>query len=272
MGNHDDNCYHVYSEKRYIPERIVSKRDWNEKVAAPLIPKDIVRDSKYPDSRYYYYDLKGKSTRIICLDALDYEYQAHQNGGIKRLIYSGESTYEADKYISGATWWGYSKNQMKWLINEALSAPEGYNYIFLSHMGVDFQTNCYSFKTKFGDELRRIIAAYQNKGVFNDNQIGCRDFSGVTGKIMAYHFGHLHMELFHHSPDIQLTQISTGCTNQWQADKKGKENPHINVNTLDWRIYERSRETTSEPAMDIVLAGKDGIKKIAVGAGSDYEG
>ena len=86
MGNHDDNCYHIYSENRYIPERIVSKRDWNEKVAAPLIPKDIVRDSKYPDSRYYYYDLKGKSTRVICLDALDYEYEAHQNGGIKSLI------------------------------------------------------------------------------------------------------------------------------------------------------------------------------------------
>lgn len=272
MGNHDDNCYHIYSEKKYDTNRIISKKDWNENVSGHIIPKDIVRNDKDPDGRYYYYDLKSKKTRIVCLDALDYDYEPDDKGGIKNLIYLGKKTYPADEYISGATWWGYSEKQMKWLIESAMNAPKGYNYVFISHMGVDFETNCYSFKTKFGDELRKIITAYQNKGVFEDEAIGTKDFSGALGKILVYHFGHIHMELFLHSPDMNLTQISTGSTNWWQMGKGGKENPHINDKTLDWRTYERARGNTNEAMMDIVLASENGIKKIAVGAGEDYEG
>jgi predicted MPP superfamily phosphohydrolase len=72
-GNHDDNSYHVYSgDKVYIPERILSDMDWTTQVLSVNCPETIVHDKNYENSKYYYYDLPTKKTRVICLNAIDY--------------------------------------------------------------------------------------------------------------------------------------------------------------------------------------------------------
>lgn len=270
MGNHDDNSYHRFTYDVYYPDRVISDKDWNDNIIQVFCPEDIVQDKEYENSKYYYYDLSGKKTRIICLDALDYRAKYDKNGVIAELpIKDASATAHVSKYWSGCSWWGYSEDQMQWLAEEALTAPDDWDYIFLSHMGIDKDTNSYGYSTLQGKTLRSIIEAYQNKTACSGDGFSA-DFTGRTGKILSYQFGHIHTELTNYSKDIDLWQICTATANPSQSSSKPLSETSITNKELDWNILVRTGED-NEKCFDIMSVDESKILKYAFGAGSDEE-
>ncbi len=271
MGNHDDNSYHRFTYDVYYPERILSDKDWNDNIIKEFCPNNIVKDKNYSNSKYYYYDLEGKKTRIICLDALDYRAKYDAKGNISELpIKDAGATTHVSKYWSGCSWWGYSKEQINWLATEAMTAGEGWDYIFFSHMGIDSQTNSYNYATKFGSELGDIIDAYQNRKTFTMEGV-TTNFSSAKGKILSYQFGHIHAELTHYTRELDLWQISTSTANKSQNTTKTLSETSISNKKLDWNILNRTATEDSAYCFDIMSVGDNIISKYAYGAGTDEE-
>ena len=271
MGNHDDNSYHKFTYDVYYPDRIVSDKDWSDNILSVFCPDGIVKDSSYEDSKYYYYDLAGKKTRIICLDAIDYQASYDQNGVISQLpVKNATAESDSGKYWSGCSWWGYSYRQIRWLAEEALTAGDDWDYVFVSHMGIDYGTNCYNSAVQYGNELRSIISAYQNQGVFSYQDISA-DFSNKSGRILSYQFGHIHSELTLYSKDINLWQICTATASVAQSTTKALADTSITDKTLPWNILDRQLHSDSEACFDVMSVSHDVIYKYSFGAGSTSE-
>ncbi len=278
-GNHDDNSYHVYSgDKVYKKELILSDKDWTTQILAENSPANIVHDKNYENSKYYYYDLPEKKTRVICLDAIDYRAPFDENGNITEMVpadfpnntYFGTTT-TSRQHKTGCSYWDYSAEQLRWLTEQALT-EEDYNYIFVSHMGIDSETNSGGETTNAGyrNKLRKLIEAYQSKTVYSDGD-HVADFSGFSGKLLSYSFGHIHIELTHYSEDINLWQISTstanaGSGNATQADIASGS---INNKSLDWNPIYRALDTDSEACFDVISASPEAVYKFNVGTGAD---
>ncbi len=279
FGNHDDNSYHVESAKEYYPERIISDYDWSKNILDEYCPETIVKDSKYSDSKYYYYDLPEKKTRIIVLDSVDARNTYDENGVITELNpHQPENTIVSRHYKTGYSYWGYDIEQIKWLGSEAMTAEEDWNYVYLSHMGIDGAMNSYGntmFESKY---LREMIAAYQNKTVYSNETIGTFDFSQTTGKITVMSFGHQHIELIHYDEDIDLWQISTASANITaytnggnitQSNSEILAGSSINSKSYAWSWYYRAKGSPSEYSFDIISADENKVMKFAFGCGSD---
>ncbi len=272
MGNHDDNSYHRFTYDVYYPERIISDKDWNDSILKPFCPDNIVKDSKYKDSKYYYYDLSDKKTRVICLDAIDYRAKYNSKGVISELpIKDPAAEKHVSKYWSGCSWWGYSDDQIEWLMTEAMTAGNDWNYVFLSHMGIDKQTNCYGYDTKNGAELRKIISAYQNKTTCRIG-VNKADFSKTKGRILAYQFGHMHHEVVFSSSDIDLWQICTATASIPDTSSKTDiKDTTINDKTLDWKLLDRVLGTDTEACFDVMSVDGSKVQKWNIGGGLDVE-
>lgn len=204
MGNHDDNTYFAYEEAydEEMSANIVSKKSWNELVLKVYSPSAIVHDSQNENSAYYYYDLPGKKVRAICLDAIDYPQQVDKNGNV--LVSSLELNDEGNSK-NGRSYWGYSARQLRWLIDEALTAEDGWDYVFLSHMTIETEN--------YGAELKALITAFQNRTTYSHTEIGNADFSTANGKILVYHYGHQHSNKMNLDEDMKLWKILTGTAN-----------------------------------------------------------
>ncbi len=268
MGNHDDNSYHRFTYDVYYPDRIISDKDWNDNILKAFCPSEVKHDSKYSNSKYFYYDLKGKKTRIICLDAVDYRAKFDSKGNITELpVKDASATTHVSKYWSGCSWWGYSDDQLNWLITEAMTAGNDWNYVFLSHMGIDSQTNSYNYSVIGGSSLRKIISAYQNK---SSCRIGTAkvDFSKTKGQILAYQFGHQHIELTLKSNDIDLWQICTATAGAGQTASTPISDTSITDKTLGWKLADRVLGTESESCIDVMSADRTKIYKWNIGGGS----
>lgn len=83
MGDHDDNSYHLLSSDSsdtvLNTNAIITNLDWQKNMIDVYSP-DAVQDKNADNSKYYYYDLTAKKTRVICLDSLDYEAKYDENG------------------------------------------------------------------------------------------------------------------------------------------------------------------------------------------------
>ncbi|MBQ1186511.1 MAG: metallophosphoesterase [Clostridia bacterium] len=269
-GNHDDNSYHSFHTEGFDESAIVSDKDWSDNIIKVFCPENIVKDSKYQDSKYYYYDLADKKTRIICLDAIDYRAKYDQNGNIKELpIKDASETDEESRYWSGTSYWGYSEGQMRWLVNEAMAAPDDWNYMFMSHMGIDVNTQTNYYEPHYGVTLRNIISAFQNRKSAEVG-IGSVDFRNVTGNVLTYHFGHTHRELTRYCKDINLWQLNTQ-TAQVSTDAEVIGDPTTTNDSKgnDWVVYDRQYGSDYEACFDIVCADSNIIYKYAFGAGTD---
>lgn len=216
-GNHDDNCYGEFTS----PEKVTSNLDWNKNVidyvVNPTTNNGIKQDNDYNNekynSRYYYYDIVGKKTRIVVLDSSNYPQSYDDDGNVTLYLnegYTAESAETRNKYINGYNYYGYSKAQLQWLANEALTAEDGWNYMFISHMGIDEATNGAAAVVNYGSDLRAIIKAYQTKTAYVDNTLEINnDWSNTSGKILSYHYGHIHGEKSLYGEDIKLWQLSS---------------------------------------------------------------
>lgn len=277
VGNHDDNCYG--SNTGFDSSRVISDKTWNDIVIDPFVNRtlangktiEVVRGIKADGtadnySKYYYYDFEknGKTTRIFCLDSIDYDavYDEVTGDIISMELADGkdESSEESMyKYKTGASYWGYSAAQIKWLA-EALAETDKYDdTIFLSHMGIDGDTN--SKDVYFGAELRALIKAYQNKTAFSydDGTVTINvDYTNVSGKILSYQFGHRHRETEIYSEDIDLWQICSSTANAYRKET---------TNIQNWLNPDYEMNTEREACLDVMSVSNTGVYKLNIGAG-----
>ncbi len=229
MGNHDDGTFHriFYPWGGEIHKEIAfSDKYWRDHFMTPYIPENCVYDSTYEWSKYYYYDLEknGKTTRIVCLDNFDVRMPFDDEGNVT-------------EWIKENVHYGFSATQLKWLATEALPPEFDGQAIILCHMGVDTEAN--GWDTPRGEKLRAFLAAFQNKTAFADDELGVNtDYSDSKGKILSYHFGHIHRNKFYYSEDIDLWQISTDTAEH-------------------------------NPCFDVMLISSDRIQRFNVGNGED---
>ena len=264
FGNHDDNGFQTLNPD--IPEIknewLISDKDWCEKVMN-LYPaaKKRVHDKNYEYSKYFYLDLENKKTRIIVLDTMDMRKPFDENGTV------------TEKVNRLPRFW-YTNEQLNWLCNQAFRAPDGWDYIIISHMGIENDTsdNC-----KNGENLRKVFKAFSDRGTYsfnytdmNGNDISVNaDFSNVkNGKILMYNFGHQHAELVHYSEDIDLWQVATGCENAWG----GWGGPGCGNKELHWvQMKDRTEGTERETCIDVFSVNENLCHKFNVGPGEDAE-
>ena len=255
IGNHDDNAYAAWNPN--FSQKIISDFDWQKEILTPFATKGRVHDDTDPNSKYYYFDFKKgeKTVRAFCLDAADYKTEYDENGVVTKLYFAGdndENTPESSyKYKTGMSFWGYSAGQLRWLASSL--AQGGFDdALFFSHMGIDEETN-FRF-IPFGDELREIIKAYNNKEEYKNEELGIDVSYNDSGKILIYHYGHIHRESKLYSDDIKLWQIASSTARADQASPND----------------DREAGTEKEPCFDVVSVGEKEIKKYNIGGGTDY--
>lgn len=299
MGNHDDNSYHIASGNKVLkPELVFSDLDWQNNIINRYTNKGnitVVQDdpAKRQNSKYYYYDLEGKKTRVIALDAIDYEAKYDENGVILGDLdgdgfFDGFPTRTTDatasdtaKYYNGYTYWGYSADQLRWLAEDALGTlPDGYEVIFVSHMGIDKDTNCYGSKIWFGDEIRDVIETFNAGGTYSGNFTDIwgntvsvnADFSDINGEIAIWQFGHMHVEGSIYSEDINLWQICTSTCNVGNAGTQTTEqlqSGSINNKNLPWRVYARRYGDETEICFNVMSVSSERIYRYTIGQGAN---
>ncbi len=264
FGNHDDNGFQTLNPE--IPEIknewLISDKDWCEKVM-DLYPfaEKRVHDKNYEYSKYFYFDLENKNTRIVVLDTMDMRKPFDENGTV------------TEKVNRLPRFW-YTNEQLDWLCNQVFCAPDGWNYIVVSHMGIqnDTSDNC-----KNGENLRKVFKAFKDREKISFNYTDMNgvevnvdaDFSGIKdSKILMYNFGHQHAELVHYSDDIDLWQVATGCENAWG----GWGGPGGGNKELHWvQMKDRTEGTERETCIDVFSANRKICYKFNVGPGEDAE-
>ena len=247
-GNHDDNAYATWNEN--YGEKIISELDWKNYVLDPISPADIVRPEGEPNSKHYYYDFEknGKTTRIFLLDAIDYYQEYDENGNITALQiresqgYTEESAESYGKYYNGRSYLGYSAAQVKWLADSLAKTDEFDDVLVFSHMGTDASTS----STDFGAEVAAVMAAYNNKTAYKNDNLGIDVAYSDEGKILSYQFGHIHKELSVYNAAADLWQIATSTA---RADQGS-----------------RTLGNADEACFDMMSVSSSGIEKIGLGA------
>ncbi len=301
MGNHDDNSYHLMSgsNKNYelYEERIITDLDWQNYIIDRYTNRGnitVVQDDpeKRANSKYFYYDLEGKKTRVIALDALDYEARYDENGfvlgdldgdglldGMPIRNADGDTDYGI--YNHGCNYWGYSADQVRWLAEDALgSLPADYDVIFVSHMGIDLNTNAYGTKIWFSENIREIIKAYNSGGTYTasltdnwgDAVSVSADFAGKSGDILFWQFGHQHIELSLYESDVDLWQICTPSANVGQTGTQTYEAlfaGSVNNKGLPWRVYTRKLGGSSEACFNAMSVSRERVYRLTVGEGNN---
>lgn len=254
-GNHDDNAYAEWNIN--YSQKIISDLDWQKEILAPHATRERVHDPVDKNSKYYYYDLKknGKTVRIFCLDATDYKTQYDENGVVTKLNlmdgYDENSPEQRYKYQSGIAWWGYSAEELRWFA-DTLSEADFDDVIIFSHMGIDRQANFRDMP--LGDELRNIFRAYKRKTEYKNEELGIDVSFNNGGKVLIYHYGHIHREAMLYFEDIGFWQIASSTARADQADP----------------FAERGAGTENEPCFDIVSVKQDTITKYNIGGGTDF--
>ncbi len=301
MGNHDDNSYHLLdgtnTNAELYEERIITDLDWQNYIIDRYVNKgniQVVQDdpAKRANSKYFYYDLEGKKTRVIALDALDYEAKYDENGYVLgdldgdgfldgMPVKNAEGTTDSAKYYAGTSYWGYSADQIRWLAEDALgSLPADYDVIFVSHMGMDQTTNSYWSKIWFGSDIREIVRTFNAGGSYTasltdnwgDAVSVSANFAGKNGDILSWQFGHQHIELSLYESDVDLWQISTSTASVANAKQQTEElllSSSVNNKGLPWRVYTRKLGTSSEACFNAMSVSSERLYRLTVGEGNN---
>lgn len=224
-GNHDDNKPQaiVYNNINKLGiavdesiknlgfniKDIVTDIDWKHDIFDNFVTKGAVQDASYTAndivdasytgdkqeklSKYYYYDLENKNTRVFCLDVMDTRHKLDADGNV--------AAFDSSNHVS------YSPQQLKWLA-ENLEQAKG-DIVILSHMAADSKNdgarNC--------EYLLEILAAYQNRSTCNitiGDTVIAADFTSAAGKILSYSAGHIHEDRTSFSEEANIWQIFSG--------------------------------------------------------------
>lgn len=246
-GNHDDNAYG--NKDAFVGKDFV--KTFREKTT--------VKNAQYPDeeSAYYYFDLKDKQTRVICMDMIDYA--------------------EGKK---GSNWWSESEKQVKWFAQQALDTDN--DIIVLCHQCLDYKYNFYALGNNgnYSNDMMDVIAAYNSRSKIE--LYGTKyDFSNSKGKIKYQHAGHAHYD----KSDIMVGGVPCIITACAKNQTKINGTTHISGDTYEmtegneyksnttgylFNIYkDRTYETINEALFDIVSVNGKEVNVIRLGAGRD---
>lgn len=301
MGNHDDNSYHTLNasntNKEIYVERVISDLDWENSIINRYTNRNGIKvtqddPEKRANSKYYYYDLENKKTRIIALDAIDYEAKYDENGNILgdtdndgildgMPICNINATTDVDKYYSGKSYWGYSADQVRWLAEDALGTlPSDYDVIFVSHMGIDRVTNSYGIDVFYGNDIRNVLKAFKEGGTYNaeftdlwGNPVSVNtNFADKNGKIISWQFGHQHIELSHYENDVDIWQICTLSANVNQSGTQTYEDlalDSVTYKNIPWRVYPRELNEITEASFNVMSVSKERVYRFTVGEGNN---
>jgi len=257
MGNHDDGSFHrIYYPwgGNIKPEIVFSDKYWKEHFLTPYIPENAVFDSEYEYSKYYYYDIKkgDKTTRVVALDTFDARLPFDEQGNVTACT-------------RDMLFYGHSENELKWLAREALTPDFDGDVILLCHIGMNNKINFDN--NPGGEELTALLDAFQNKLAFFDEESGIEvDYTENKGRILVYHFGHMHSELVGFDEEMKFAHIGSGtATSNGGGGSPGREDgPAFTILSRGWA-------NEKEPCFDVMLVSRKGIKKFNVGAGFDAE-
>ncbi len=288
-GNHDDNSYYytfansgqlkktlsALEAQNYLDEHAMSADKWYDEILAYYATDANVKndgktsrvhDSQNAKSAYYYYDFAAKKTRVVCLDAIDY----------------GKMTPD----LNGCTYWGYGARQLQWLAIEALKAPDGWNYVFLSHMGYEKELAMapseYYWAYKNLDALNGLLLAFQTKGTYRTNLMVELDGNKVpllfdftlrqgNGMILSYEYGHHHTDLCYYNPQTAMATMTIGTSGQYKDTWTEQMDSTVPVTNVPAIVYPRKNGTVTEALFDVISidAGAKVVHQIRFGSGPD---
>lgn len=259
FGNHDDNAFQVENPTiaDVKDEWIISDRDWKNRVLAKMPGFErFVFDPLYPDSKYYYCDLPEKKTRVVVLDTLDCRRPYDESGAVCGAPQSHGFTYTAE--------------QLKWLVEQALTCAPDWQYIFLSHMGIDASTN--SNLMGNGEALRALLRAVQWQTPYSyygldyqkqECKLSANYRKHPVGRVRMFAFGHQHAELVVYSEDLDLWQIC--AASMTPAGGFSGLDESLPWNFVPWR--DSGRET----CIEYISVGEKGCYKYSLGPGAEVE-
>ena len=264
-GNHDDNAYGAVDATTSL-ETFTNKLMNPDKWQTAIIDKFVNRtlpdgteikvvqnvdhfDNSKVNSKYYYYDLKDKNTRVITLFASDYDYTYDENGNFQLIVKNENASSVRNGTINGYNFWGYSNYQMKWLAEKALGElPEDYNVIILSHMAI--YTDGTATYTN-GPVLGNILKAYQQKTTYVNNELNINaDYTKETGRILSYQHGHTHSLSENYDSNIGMWIFSTVGS-------------MVNSSGINGRVMNEKAA-----AVDVMSVSEGSVYKKAVGYGN----
>jgi hypothetical protein len=235
-GNHDDNSYF----KIYSPATLATDVNILSHSEFDAYTNGVLSNSTSNKNNYFYYDLDHKKTRLIFLNSSDYPIEKNGDGSYKYLGYN---------YV------GYSLEQLKWLINTALTKDD-YKYIFYSHAGLEF------FTVYNRDILINMLTCLATKTVFSNPSVGTKDFANA-GDIQLFNFGHLHADIKVKHSTILTPYVGTGSA--IVDNNLAQEVRDVGYEMATGRQY----GNISECLFDIVMNKRNAVETIRFGAGND---
>ena len=264
FGNHDSNQYGTGT---------ITKSK-----AMALFPENsefynsIVFSDEHNGS--FYFDIKKKNTRIVCLNSADAPNQNYPNA-------------------KPTNWWSYSQEQIEWFCSEALKTDN--NIIILTHSPSQYDINSWDHGNDGGysTDFNNVITAYNSTPKHPITLYGhTYDFTGVDGKILYVHSGHTHWEYDQTIKEVKSGSVPcvvTGCAKQWDQGIKSFETAvdsdngiytiateedrvAAHMNSYGYQYYhwsDRTAGTIKESLFDVVSAKEDEVKCFRIGAGKD---
>lgn len=237
-GNHDDNSFsaQIDEELLYNPDYIINSTEWYNVTMANF--KDYAMD--YQDG-YYYYDIPGKNTRVVCLN----------------MSNSSDEIVDGQRVEMGMYYYGYKDAQIEWLLNKAMTRQDC-KYIILCH-------DAFDYKEGYGSDSNRDVLADIMQAAYTHSQFKSssflKDFTNWTGKLLIFNNGHMHMEKFQ-------TPVSMGGVPILTTETAALYN-YGAVNRLPepWNTYTRTENrnenvgSSAEAAFDIVVCTGSGDSK-----------
>ena len=249
VGNHDDNCYGEFIGKSALKNL--------------LIDESNIHNIVYPSEEKCYYSFDAKSYKIICLDYIDYDISSSKQG---------------------SSWWGYSQEQIKWLISVLNTTNK--DVVIFSHGCPDKTYNYYGMGDNGGysTDLINLIKAFNDHATI-DLYGSHYDFSDKTNFIKFLQVGHTHFD----KNDVKISGIPciiTGAAKKESPNSKwekvaGKDNTyiipskevadelHANSYGYEFIFYDRELGTLSESLFDLVSVNGSTISTFRIGAGTD---
>lgn len=241
-GNHDDNSFsaQINEDLLFDADHIINREEWYS-----ITMKHFSQYATDYQNGYYYYDIPGKNTRVVCLNMSD----------------SDDTVTDGKQNQMGMYFYGYQNEQINWLLNDAMSR-DNCNYIFLCHDAFDYPEG-YSTESN-RDTLRAIMAAAYTHTPFAANSFA-KDFTSWSGNVLLYHSGHLHMERAVFDSETGGLPLLNTQTSMFSVQSRGW--------MQDKGYYMdsgRQKGTATEALFDVVVARKDDINIVRFGVGDDY--
>lgn len=188
---------------------------------------------------YFYYDIPQKKTRIIALDS----------------------------------WWNSHPNeQLQFLVFNAMTELDGWNYILLSHLPPLEKYNTGGATETWENGITRInnfILAFNSHSTITDVMYGTKDYSKSTSKVICITFGHTHASYLGFDSDMDTFITSTGSGGMYGNKKFNGENilPDDNLtNRTDLQLTDPNKYL-----FDVFTVNKKSIYRDRFGNGDNKE-